>query len=77
MMNNLIIGSVVLLLHDPGDVFLIIGRAYTDFKNRNLIINIIIAIMSYIIWVYTRNIIYPTCVVKTAFEKVFGNPEFY
>lgn len=71
MMNFLFVGVIVLLLHDPGDVFLIFGRAYTDLKNRIRSLNILIYIISYPIWVYTRNIIFPTCVISQCIDLYF------
>lgn len=63
MMNFTLVGIIVLLLHDPSDVILIAARAYTDFKNRILALNIIIYALAYPTWVYTRNIVFPGCVI--------------
>jgi len=72
MMNFVIVGVIVLLVHDPGDVFLIIGRAYTDMKNRNVVVNVILAIIAYSVWVYTRNIVFTTCVLNSAYTELFA-----
>lgn len=58
------IGLLILFLHDPGDVVLIIARAYTDYKGRKVVINVIIYVITYILWVYTRNIVFPYCCIK-------------
>jgi len=71
-MNFVIVGVIVLLVHDPGDVFLIIGRAYTDMKNRNVVVNVILAIIAYSVWVYTRNIVFTTCVLNSAYTELFA-----
>ena len=38
-MNMILVGCVVLFLHDPCDTLLIFARSYTDYKNRNSILN--------------------------------------
>jgi len=70
-MNFVIVGVVVLLIHDPGDVVLIAGRAYTDMKNRKIIINVILALIAYPVWVYTRNIVFATCILNSAYTELF------
>lgn len=64
MMNYLLVGIIVLLIHDPSDVLLILVRAYNDMKKRILILNIGIFVASYSFWVFARNYVLPSCVLK-------------
>jgi hypothetical protein len=56
LMNMTLVGAVVLMLHDPCDVLLISSRAYTDYRYRKVSVNILIYAVTYIGWVYFRNI---------------------
>ena len=79
-MNMILVGSVVLFLHDPADVLLIISRCYTDIdkeklvigrpylnfiKNNSIKINIFLGVLTWLTWVFLRNIIFPTCVISS------------
>lgn len=64
-------GIVVLFLHDPCDVLLILGRAYTDYKFKNIYLNVIIAVLAYLTWILFRNIFYPICVLRACFNFYF------
>lgn len=68
MMNLKLVGVIVLLIHDISDVFLIAGRTYTDLKNKNLVVNILFYIVGYSVWVYTRNLIFPLCIIKASVD---------
>jgi len=70
-MNMILVGAVVLFLHDPGDVFLIISRAYTDYKNRKVWVNVLIFIATWSIWVFLRNIVFPSCILRSCFKFYF------
>lgn len=70
MMNFTVIGIVVLLVHDPSDVLLIAGRAYTDLRNKKLPVTLAIYAISYPVWIYTRNYVLPTCVLPATFEML-------
>ncbi|KAL4440861.1 hypothetical protein ABPG74_013842 [Tetrahymena malaccensis] len=69
MMNFKLVGIIVLLIHDIGDVFLIAARAYTDLKNRIVAVNVLIYVLTYPTWVYTRNMIFPLCVIGAAADQ--------
>jgi len=71
-MNFIIVGVIVLLVHDPSDVFLIAARAYTDLKNRNVVINVLIYAVTYPVWVYTRNMVFPVCVLGSALSEYWN-----
>lgn len=68
MMNFIPIGCIVLLLHDPGDVFLIATRAYTDMKDKKIWINAALFLTALPVWIYTRNIVLPTCVIRASYN---------
>lgn len=55
-MNMTLVGAVVLMLHDPCDVLLILSRAYTDYRHRKVAVNILTYVITYVGWVYFRNI---------------------
>lgn len=74
MMNFTGFGIIVLILHDPGDVFLILGRSYMDYKKMKLKVVIPLCCISYFVWVSTRNFIFPSCVIKGGLEAL---QEFY
>ena len=74
-MNMILVGAVVLFLHDPCDVFLILIRAYTDYKHRNVIINsllgkliithmLCLGLWAILSWIFLRNFVFPTCVIN-------------
>ena len=64
-MNMILVGAVVLFLHDPADVLLIIARSYTDYKNRKVWVNTLIFVITWSSWLYLRNIVFPTCVISS------------
>ncbi|KAL4491955.1 hypothetical protein ABPG72_008376 [Tetrahymena utriculariae] len=68
MMNFLIVGTIVLILHDPCDVFLVSARAYNDLKCRVMAFNAVLVCISYPLWLYTRNFIFPQCVIKSCYD---------
>lgn len=63
MMNLTQVGILVLILHDPADVFLILARAYTDYKFRKKYVNIAIYTICYLTWVYTRVVSFQVCCI--------------
>lgn len=71
LMNMTLVGVVVLFLHDPCDVLLILGRAYTDYKFKNIYLNVFIAAVAYFTWILFRNIFYPICVLRSCFNFYF------
>lgn len=60
-------GALVLLTHDISDVFLVLGRGYTDFsfKIKRVVNLFYIATLS--IWVYTRLYVFPRYIIWTNF----------
>lgn len=68
MMNFLIVGIIVLILHDPGDIFLVAARGYNDLKNSKISVNALLMSLAYPLWIYTRNLIFPQCVIKTCYS---------
>lgn len=70
-MNMILVGAVVLFLHDPADVLLIIARAYTDYKNRKVWVNTLIFIVTWSSWFYLRNIVFPSCVIRSCLNFYF------
>lgn len=71
MMNYTLVGIVVLLLHDPGDVVLIISRSYTDYKYRKKWLNILFYLITYLVWIYTRIITFPICCIHSCIKSSF------
>lgn len=63
----ILVGVVVLLVHDMSDCTLIIARMYTDYKNRNIIINILLGIIMISNWIFCRNIMFPSCTIHSCF----------
>jgi len=62
---------MTLLLHDVGDVFLIIARSYNDIKDKN---NTILAILMgncLIVWFWTRLFHFPIVSIKPAFLQAY------
>ena len=49
----ILVGCVVLFLHDPCDVILILGRAYTDYKNRNTYVNVYLGKLKFLKFIIT------------------------
>jgi len=68
MLNLTTIGVVVLIVHDPGDVFLILARGYADMKKVFMPVLVLFFVLSYTFWVYTRNYVTPFCLVKGGFN---------
>lgn len=76
MLSYWIIGTMVLILHDVSDVFLIIGRFYMvmrlviqDLKNKNKGFLSILYVLTFIVWVFTRLAVFPACCLSPAFSK--------
>ena len=63
MSHFMLFGLVVLFLHDPGDVWLISARGYTDYRFKKTFILISIYAICYIVWIYTRNYMFPKCCI--------------
>ena len=68
LMNMILVGTVVLFLHDPSDVTLITARVYTDYKDRKKSVTIILGIIGILNWIFLRNIVLPTCVIRSCFN---------
>jgi len=69
MTNMMVIGVIVMLLHDPGDMMLCFSRGYVDYKYGKTIMKIICATLTYIIWVFTRNIVFPRCCITAGVNQ--------
>ena len=68
LLNLILVGTVVLFLHDISDVTLISARIYTDYKYRNKTINIFLGIVAVVNWIFLRNIVFQTCVIRSCFN---------
>lgn len=52
-------GSFILLVHDIGDFFLVSGRAYLDYKNRNKTVEKVVMGIVILVWIHSRLYLYP------------------
>jgi len=64
MANLHVIGSLVLIVHDPGDVVLIMARSYSDYKWRRPIGILVVYGLCYSVWIFTRITMFPLCIIK-------------
>ena len=61
--NIMEIGSLVLLVHDFSDIFIVFSRAYSDFKNMNKKLIKAAYFITLSCWIYFRLIIFPFCLI--------------
>ena len=66
-MNMIYVGMLVLIVHDVSDAFLILARSYTDYKYKNLPVNILLGVFMVTSWIYMRNIVFNICPIKSCF----------
>jgi hypothetical protein len=74
LMNMWLIGIFVLLIHDFSDFFLILGRAYRDYKNYNKQVINVIYYIGGAAWVGCRVLLLSYCCVYSSISTVY---EFY
>lgn len=60
-------GALVLLTHDFSDVFLVLGRGYTDFSFKNKRVVNLLYITTFAVWFYTRLYVFPRYIIWTNF----------
>eukprot|EP01016_Furgasonia_blochmanni_P023558 TRINITY_DN2541_c0_g1_i1.p1 TRINITY_DN2541_c0_g1~~TRINITY_DN2541_c0_g1_i1.p1 ORF type:complete len:405 (+),score=115.73 TRINITY_DN2541_c0_g1_i1:248-1462(+) len=61
--GNLLCGSLVLIAHDPGDVFLCLLRLYGEIKNKRFSLAVVFLIICIAVWSYSRLYFFPLCVL--------------
>ena len=61
--NQVVVGIMVLFLHDASDTFLLIGRFYADLKNKNKYLLALSHILAFVFWMVLRMGIFPVCVI--------------
>ena len=52
-------GSLILLVHDIGDIFLVLVRGYMDFKYRNKTFEKLLVVITFVTWCHSRLYLYP------------------
>jgi hypothetical protein len=77
--NQLPVGLLVFMTHDPCDIFLYSNRFYHDRKDKKNFIHAIIYLLFVFVWVYLRLFVFPKCVVGQAFYtlQAFLNDKLY
>eukprot|EP01017_Pseudomicrothorax_dubius_P032390 TRINITY_DN4241_c0_g1_i4.p1 TRINITY_DN4241_c0_g1~~TRINITY_DN4241_c0_g1_i4.p1 ORF type:complete len:335 (-),score=52.54 TRINITY_DN4241_c0_g1_i4:35-1039(-) len=77
-LNLVHVGSIVLIIHDPGDIFLCISRFYSDSKCKKMSVLICIFILNLFVWIYLRLYVFPSCVIFYFFKTYFSfTPEAF
>lgn len=70
-------GSVVLLVHDFSDIFIVLARGYGDFSFKNRKIVNIIYITAFSIWCYCRLYVYPVYSIFVTTYQIYMVEEKY
>lgn len=70
--NFIYVSALVLVIHDMGDIIIAGGRAYADMKFKSKYVLYSIMVIALIIWIGTRIIIFPSCIIYTAWINI-GN----
>ncbi len=70
-MNFWMIGIFLLMIHDVSDVFLIIPRAYRDYKNINKLFLQAQYIVMAVTWISTRIFMLSYCAVYTSLKNLY------
>lgn len=73
MFNLIPISVLVLVIHDIGDIIVAGGRAYADMKFKSKYILYTIMVIALILWISTRIVIFPSCIIYTCLENI-ANP---
>ena len=73
--NQVAVGILVLVTHDPCDVGLYGSRFYNDMKSKNypLLYGIYVSFVAS--WIYFRLFVFPKCVVGQAFISLWDYPK--
>ena len=71
LMNMWLIGIFVLFIHDFSDFFLIVGRAYRDYKNLNKAVLNVIYYMGGSAWIGCRILLLSYCCVYSSMYSVY------
>ncbi len=78
--NQWIIGIFVLLIHDVSDFFLILARAYREYKYVNKIVLNIFYVLAMTSWLFCRVFLLSACCVYsslTSAYKIWSHPEIW
>ena len=70
--NILYVSTLVLILHDMGDIIIAGGRGYCEMKftSKYLLYAIVMTALS--VWIITRLIVFPSCVIYVCWKSA-GN----
>lgn len=66
--NYLVIGTVVLFLHDVGDLGVLIAEIFAEYGKRLYVISGVMQTFCYSILIYTRNYVFPKCIITGAWK---------
>lgn len=67
--NFIYVSTLVLILHDIGDIILAGGRSYLDLQNKNkYLVNILMG-LAVIVWISSRNFIFPACIIHSIYIR--------
>lgn len=73
--NQVPVGILVLVTHDPSDIGLCASRFYNDRKGKSLPILAFIYFLFVVSWVFLRLYVFPKCVVGHAFVSLWNYPK--
>jgi len=73
--NQVPVGLLVLITHDPSDIGLCGSRYYNDMKGKKMPLLIAIYIGFVLSWIFLRLFVFPKCVVGQAFISLFNYPQ--
>ena len=74
MVNEIIIGVMILFVHDISDVLLSYGRFFVESKLPRIIKNsateIFVALSVVFSWIFFRLYVYPTCLISSIYSYI-------
>jgi len=66
--NYTAMGSIILVLHDIGDIFFSVARAYDSMKNKVKAVWYLLVGTMLVSWIYTRLVVLPGCLMKACYD---------
>lgn len=67
--NQIAAGAMILIVHDASDILIAFTRAFIETKFDNKKTGTILYIMTTLIWIWMRIIVYPFCLLANVYDN--------
>lgn len=67
MSNQIVAGAMILIVHDASDILVAFARLFIETVYSNKIVNNVIYVMMTLVWIWTRIIVFPFCLLANVY----------